>query len=105
MKMIECEKIIKLLELMKDFLPGQEGTLPSKFLIKENIDQIKQAVLDHAVDDDTLVCKAKMLSPDEIFKLWRERYLDERDPVMNIIFCDEQSEMLKALSDTKGENT
>jgi len=54
MRVVDSEKTIALLEMMKKLLPGRDGVLPRKFLGKENIDQAIQRIRANTVDLDIL---------------------------------------------------
>lgn len=54
MRVTDSEKTIALLEMMKKLLPGRDGVLPRKFLVKENVDQAIQRIRANTVDLDIL---------------------------------------------------
>lgn len=54
MRVVDSEKAIALLEKAKKLLPGNDGTLPQKFLSKSGMDAIIQGLRANSVDLDIL---------------------------------------------------
>lgn len=54
MKVLDGEKVIALLEMVKERLPGDSGILPKKYFSKRSMDYLIQGLWDKSVDLDIL---------------------------------------------------